>query len=146
MRTVHTSPDFAALKVILLLLAILATVVGLLLLFGARPLAVLAPADLHLLPVLSVGLLMVLGILELGFGYLLYLASRDPIRYVGVIDTIIFFLFAGALFDLYVAFALHALLGSLGWFGAGVRLLLAIFLTALRPRGISAVTPWEGRS
>ena len=139
MRIDRSSSDYAALKAILLLLAVIETLTGVFLLFGARPLAVLAPADLHLLPAFTTGLLMVFGVLALGFGYLMYLASRDPMRYVGVIDTVVFLLIAGALLGLYATFALHALFGFAMWIGTGARLLLAIVLLALRPRGVSAV-------
>lgn len=134
-----SSPDFAALKVILLLLAIVEIAAGVLLVFGARPIAALAPADLRLLPVFATGLLlMVFGILALAFGYLMYLASRDPVRYVGVIDALIFVLFAGAFLGLYATFALHVLSGVLVWSGTVVRFLLAIVLLVLRPRDVRA--------
>jgi hypothetical protein len=130
--------EYVLLKVILLVLAILEIAAGLLLLFGAVPLSALIPATLQLLPALATMLLMVFGVVAIGFGYLIYLASRNPVRYVGVVDTLAFWLIAGALLGLYVTFALHALGGPAAWVGAVARVALAVILLALRPRGVSS--------
>jgi hypothetical protein len=132
--------EYVLLKLILLLLAILEIAAGLSMLFGAVPLAALIPASLQLLPALATMLLMVFGVIAIGFGYLVYLASHDPVRYVGIIDTLAFLLIAGALLGLYVTFALHALGGLVAWAGAVARIALALLLIALRPRGIRPVS------
>jgi hypothetical protein len=135
-----SAPEPVLLKVILLVIAILEIAAGLLLLFGAVPLSSLIPATLQLLPALATMLLMVFGVVAIGFGYLVYLASRDPMRYVGVVDTLAFLLIAGALLGLYVMFALHALGGLVAWVGAVARIALALILIALRPRGQSSAS------
>jgi hypothetical protein len=130
--------EYVLLKIILLVLSILEIAAGLLLLFGAVPLSTLIPATLQLLPALATMLLMVFGVVAIGFGYLIYLASRNPVRYVGVLDALTFLLIAGALLGLYVTFALHALGGPVAWVGAVARVALAVILLALRPRGVSS--------
>jgi hypothetical protein len=130
---------YVALKAILLLLAVLECLFGFVLLFGAVPLAGLLPATLHLLPAIAVMVLMAFGVLALGFGYLSYLASRNPVRYVGIIDVLVFLLVAGALLGLYLNFALHAPSGPLLWTGAILRIALALVLIALRPKGINSI-------
>lgn len=80
------------------------------------------------------------GILVIAFAYLLCVAARDPVRYVSVIDTLIFILLAAAALNLYAIAGLH--IGSVYPSAylivrAGFQILLAAGIFALRPRGIT---------
>lgn len=125
------------LRVVLFLFAIIEVVAGLLLLFAAGPIVALAPATLGLAHNFGVTVLLIFGILALGFGYLLFVASKDPVRYVAVIDTLIFLCVAAVCVDLYATLVLQVLaFPSVGLLVTRelVRLGLAVLLFVLRPR------------
>ena len=131
------SGQYVVLRVVLMLLAIVEILAGLLLLFAAGPIVALAPATLGLTHNFGVALLMIFAILALGFGYLLFAASRDPVRYVAIIDTLIFLLVAAVCVDLYATLVLQVMAyNSMGMLIARelVRLALAVLLLVLRPR------------
>ena len=88
-------------------------------------------------------LMKALGIIAIAFGYLLCVTARDPVRFVPVIDTLIFLLFAVAGLNLYALIGLDA--GA--FFPAGylvarvvVQVLLGVWLIVLRPKGVSATS------
>lgn len=123
---------------LLLVLAILSLVGGLGILFDSR-LAVLAlPSLLALAPLTETSagtiiaiLIQAFGAVAIGFAYLSYTASRDPVRYVGIIDAFIIVLLLVAGIDISVGTKLHvgAILGS-----GLLRIVLAAVLLFLRPK------------
>lgn len=84
-----------------------------------------------------IALLKGIGIVVLALGYLLCVTARDPVRYVAVIDALVFILVAAAALNVYGVVALH-----LGAFypasylivRAAFQLVLALALVALRPK------------
>jgi len=130
-----------ALRVLLLIFAILLAFGGLLLIASSTYFASMAPNVLQS-PPSSFYLLAIkfIGIIALAMSYLAYVASRDPVRYVAFIDVFAFLLIAAALLDLYASFVLH--LGPLftGWFvivRSIVRIGIAFLFIVLRPRQTS---------
>lgn len=127
-----------ALRIIMLLFAAIEAIAGVLLLLGSGWVLSLFPAGLHFEGPLTLALLRLLAAIALALGYLSYAASRDPVRYVAVIDAFAFLLIAAAAVDIFslmghgpgplfaakVVFAREA-----------VRVLLAVALIWLRPRG-----------
>jgi hypothetical protein len=133
-----------ALRALLLVLAVLIGLAGVITLFGTTWLY-----TTFITPAFGVGTLITdvilkyVGVLALVMAYLLYTASRDPVRYVAVIDA-----FAGAailfaLIDMYsvVYLGLSSYYSPyLIWGRAFVRLALAGVLIAMRPRGASTAS------
>jgi hypothetical protein len=137
------TPHHGALKVILLVLGIVEVAAGATLIGGSSLFAPAVAAQLGMMPVLAAAMLCGFGLLALGIGYLLLIASREPVRYVGIIDVLIFLLLAGAVLGLYIGLNLHVFAGSLVWAGTAARIALAIILLALRPKETSPLLPGE---
>lgn len=127
-----------ALRVLLLIFAILLALGGLLLIASSTFFTSIAPAFLQCPPsMFYLVALKFIGILALAMSYLSYAASRDPVRYVAFIDAFAFLLIAAALLDLYASFVLHLAPFFTGWFvivRSIVRIGLALIFIALRPR------------
>jgi hypothetical protein len=78
-----------------------------------------------------------IGIVALAFAHLLWAASRDPVRNIAVVDTLVFMLLAAALLNVYAILSLH-----LGAFypepyliaRAVVQVILAVAVILLRPK------------
>jgi hypothetical protein len=78
-----------------------------------------------------------IGIVALAFAYLLRAASRDPVRNIAVVDSLVFMLLAAALLNAYAIVSLH-----LGAFypepyliaRAVVQVILAVTFILLRPK------------
>jgi hypothetical protein len=125
-----------ALRVLLLVFAILFAIGGLLLVCSPY-IASLAPSWLHAPPsIVDLIALKFIGIMAVAMSYLSYVTSRDPVRYVAFIDALAFLLIAAAFLDLYASFVLHIPL-FVGWFvilRSVIRIGLALALIALRPR------------
>jgi hypothetical protein len=84
------------------------------------------------------------GILALAIGYLLCVTARDPVRYVAVLDALIFILAAASALNAYAVFSLHlgAFYPAPYLLGRGAtQLLVAIALFALRPREVRSTQP-----
>jgi len=82
-----------------------------------------------------------LGVMALFIAYSLYLAARDPVRYVGVIDGLVGLLVALSVVDIYAATALGmgAYYPLWAFYArAAVRVAVAVLLLALRPRAKTA--------
>ena len=131
-----------ALTVVLFALSAIEGLAGLALIFGSTWVLgfVLAPSAPN--AGLFVLMLKALGILALGLGYMLCVAARDPIRYVAVVDTFIFFLFAASILNIYadVALGAWAYVPSTYLLARGIlQIALGIVLLVLRPRGASRV-------
>ena len=133
-------PQYRVLRGLLLVLAILAGIGGLVILFDARIIFLAVPtpteAFAHSLIVL---LIQAFGALFIGLAILLYAASRDPVRYVSVIDAFIVILVLLSGIDVYAAQTLHTgtmYPGHLIWARVAFRLVLAIVLLSLRPRAV----------
>ncbi len=80
-------------------------------------------------------MLKVFGVIALFGAYLLYAASRDPVRYVAVIDAFAFLLLAVAAIDVYALVVVHLTFAPWVILRTVVRVALAIALIVLRPRG-----------
>lgn len=127
-----------ALRILLLIFAILAAIGGLVTLFGSTYVASLGVMHLNFAPYGLVPMLLkFVGIVALALAYLMYVTSKDPIRYVAVIDAFAFLLIAAACIDLYALVVWHAAPFYPAAFviaRAIVRVTLAVVLIALRPR------------
>ena len=129
-----------ALTIVLYALSLIEGLAGLALIFGSAwvmGFVVLPPAAAPASG-LFVLMLKALGILALGLGYLLCVAARNPVRYVAIVDTFVFFLFAAGVLNIYADLALgaSAYLPSTYLLARGVvQILLGFVLLALRPRG-----------
>ena len=127
-----------ALRVLLLIFAILLALGGLLLITSSSYFVSVAPTWFHIPPSMFFPVaLKFIGIFALAMSYLSYVTSRDPVRYVGVIDAFAFLLIAAALLDLYAAFVLHLEPFFSAWFvivRSIVRVGIALAFIALRPR------------
>jgi hypothetical protein len=128
-----------ALRVLLLVVAIVPAPAGVLLLLGSGVVASFAPVGWQFAPVgFAVVLLKFIGAVVLALAYLSYAASRDPVRNVAFIDAFIFLLIAAAAIDLYALAVLHAAPFYPPAFVVArsiIRLAIAIVLIVLRPRG-----------
>jgi len=94
--------------------------------------------------VLELTVLKAFGIFLLALAYLLCVAARDPVRYVAVINALIFILLAAAVLNVYGLVALG--LGAV--YPAGylvtrtiVQLILAAVIFTLRPKGTGGPLP-----
>ena len=127
-----------ALRVLLLIFAILLALGGLLLIASSTYFASMAPNVLQSPPsTFYLVAIKFIGIIALAMSYLAYVASRDPVRYVAFIDAFAFLLIAAALLDLYASFVLHLAPFFTGWFVIArsiVRIGIAVLFIALRPR------------
>ena len=133
-------PQFRVLRGLLLMLAILAGIGGSFVLFDARIifLAVPTPTEAFAHSLITL-MIQGFGALFIGLAILLYAASRDPVRYVSVIDAFIVILVLLSGIDVYAAETLHTgtmYPGHLIWARVTFRLVLAIVLLSLRPRAV----------
>jgi hypothetical protein len=130
---------YRALRMLLFAISAIEGLAGIVLLFATGWVLALAPPNLGLLSSSVVlALVKAIGIIALALGYLLCAAARDPVRYIAVIDALVFILVAAAALNVYAVAVLHV-----GWFypapylivRAIVQLALALALVALRPKG-----------
>lgn len=133
------------LKVLLFIIAGVEGVAGIALLFATGWVLSFAP---HMLAgpfsAFLVALVKGTGILALAIGYLLCVAARDPVRYVAILDALIFILLAAAALNVYGVFSLHlgAFYPAPYLLGRGAtQLFLAIVLFSLRPREVRSTQP-----
>jgi hypothetical protein len=131
-----------ALRILMLFFAVVEVLAGVLVLFGSGWVLSLFPSGLQFEGPLTIVLLRVLAAIALALAYLAYVASRDPVRYVAVVDTFAFLLIATAVIDIF------SLMGPAPLFAAkivlareAIRVLLAIALIWLRPRGTALDRP-----
>ena len=133
-----------ALRILLYVISALEGIVGVILLFGTGWVLSFAPGILALPSTPFVlALLKGIGIIVIAFGYLFCVTARDPVRYVAVIDTMIYLLLAAGALNIYAVTCLH--LGALYpdpylLTRAAVQLALAIVFLALRPKGVRNTT------
>jgi hypothetical protein len=134
----------AALRTILGILAVVLTAGGVVLLFATSWLVSMIPAQPQFaVSTLTIIFLKALGAIGFMFAYLLFTASRDPVRYVAIVDAFAGLLLLGAALDVWAVNTLNfgsIYPGHLIWLRVAVRIALAIVLIALRPRA-SAPTP-----
>lgn len=132
------SPSYRALRMLLYVIAAIEGIAGIVLIFATGWVLSMSPA---LLTLAESGFVVMLvkgiGIVALAFGYLLCVTAREPVRYVRIIDTLIFLVMGAAILTLYGVFVLH--LGV--FYPAGylvgralIQLAIAAALVALRPR------------
>jgi hypothetical protein len=135
---------YRILSLLLFILSAVEGISGLFLIFTSRWVLALAPANLALPnPGIVELFLKAIGIVALALAYLLYVAARDPARYVAVIDALVFMCVAAAILEFYALAALN--LGALYppsyvIARAILQLILAVVLVVLRPRGSPAPT------
>jgi hypothetical protein len=129
---------YQALRVVLYIIAGIEGVAGIVLVFATGWVLSFAP-KMPAFPYAAfvVALVKGIGILALAVGYLLCVAARDPVRYVAIVDTLVFILIAAAALNVYAAVALG--LGALypGPYliaRAALQLVLAVVILALRPK------------
>ncbi|MBV9645877.1 MAG: hypothetical protein JO043_00265 [Candidatus Eremiobacteraeota bacterium] len=133
------SPQYRTLSIILYVLSAIEGIAGLVLIIASGWVLSMLPVAGLTTPGLLLFALKGIGVIALALGYLLCVAARDPARYVAVVDTFAFVLFAAALLQFY----------AVGALGIGtvyptpylisrsvVQLILAIVLVALRPRHV----------
>jgi hypothetical protein len=126
------------LRGLLLVLAILVGIGGLVILFDGQLVFLVLPTPTETSAHTIITLLIQdFGALAVGLAVLLYAASRDPVRYVSVIDAFIVILVLLAGVDVYAQAELHfgaMYPGYLIWARVAARLILAIILITLRPK------------
>ncbi len=87
--------------------------------------------------IVVVALLKVFGVFALMVAYLSYVAARDPVRYVAIINSLAFLLIAAAAIDLYMLLVYRAspfYPSQLVIARSAIRLILALLLLLWRPR------------
>lgn len=130
--------SYRGLRILLFAMSAVTALAGLVLVFFPRFLLSMSPSSLAFAASgLSVALVTALGIIAIAFGYLLCAAAREPVRYVAVIDTVIFTCVCAAALNIYGVVGLR-----LGAFypatylivRALIQLAIAVALFVLRPR------------
>lgn len=128
------SPSYRGLRVLLTFMSVAGALGGLALLFGTSWFYWLLPNPLG---PMDIFLLKGYGAVALGLSYLAFNTSRDPVRYVAVIDAIVIILVVAVLLQIYGLVALGAdnvypyhlfLISTI------IRAALAVVLLVLRPR------------
>lgn len=134
--------QYRPLRILLYVISAIEGIAGVALLFATGWVLSFAPSMLAL-PYTGFVFALVkgIGILALALGYLLCVTARDPVRYVAVIDTLIFVALAAAALNIYAVIALH--LGSLYpspylIARAAIQVAIAVALFSLRPRATAA--------
>jgi hypothetical protein len=137
-------PPYRALGILLRVLSLLATLGGLLLIFAGKSLIVrilLQPPKAEV-STLLLSLLKETGGMVLMLGVLLWLAARNPVRNVAVVDALIAglcILTLTPLLSLWMTDIRSIYPGYLLWGRSAVRLAMAALLYWLRPRHVH----WE---
>ena len=130
--------SYRALRVLMFVIAVLEVIGGLLLIATPGWLISVAPGMVHFGPSgFVIVLLKLVGVLTFAFAYLSYVTARDPVRYVAVIDSLIFLALAAVAVELYELYVLHiSPFQQVQYviFRSVLRILFAIVLIALRPR------------
>jgi len=139
MRTTAAA-QHRVLRGLLLVLAILVGIGGLVILFDGQLvfLALPTPTEASAHTIITL-LVQDFGALAIGLAVLLYAAARDPVRSLSVIDAFIVILVLLAGVDVHAAEKLHfgaMYPGYLIWARVAFRLILAIVLLSLRPKGV----------
>jgi hypothetical protein len=130
---------YRALRILLGLFSLLAAAVGLLMIFGDKPLLVrlfLRPPEPELSTLLLV-MMKEMGGIVLMLSFLFFSASRDPVRNVAIVDALIVglcVLVVTPLLSLYTLDVRRLYPAYLIWGRSLVRLLVAALLYYLRPR------------
>ncbi len=135
-----SSSQHALLRVILVIICTLTAAAGLFVIFASGFIVSRAPAALHLEPEVAIIVLKLAGVVALAISYLAAVTARDPIRYTAVINVLVFLLVAASAIDLYALVVVHVSPFYPAWFVIGrsvARLVLALILFALRPRGVA---------
>jgi hypothetical protein len=124
------------LQVLLTVIGVLSGLAGLFLLFATNLLFSLMAVPVE--PVFFIFMTKVFGAVTIAIAYASLVASRDPARYVAVVDMLIIIMVLAAALGVYAEIGLHLAIGhvtaSLVWTGTAVRLILAIAFLILRPR------------
>ncbi len=134
-----SKPPYRALRIILGIFSLLAAAAGLLIIFSGKPLMLrlfLRPPESELSPLLLF-VMKEMGGLMLMLSVMLFLASRDPVRNVAIVNAVIVGLCVLAvtpLLSLYTLDIRQLYPGWLIWGRSLVRLALAALLFYLRPR------------
>ena len=139
-----TGPPYRSLRIFLRAFSLLAALGGLLLIFAEKPLIVrifLRPPEGEV-STLLLSLLKEMGGMVLMLGVLLWLASRNPVRNVAVVDALIVgfcILAVTPLLSLWMTDIRSMYPAYLLWGRSAVRLAIAALLYWLRPRHVH----WE---
>jgi hypothetical protein len=138
------TPAHRALRIILAVMSLLIAAGGLLMIFGNRALMVrlfLGPSESEF-STLLLAMLKEMGGMLLLLSFLLYRASRDPVRNVAILDGLIVgvcVLAVTPLLSLYMLDLGQLYPASLIWGRSLLRLAVAGLLLYLRPRGAGAI-------
>jgi hypothetical protein len=91
----------------------------------------------------EISFLKAIGVVVLAFSYLTCVAARDPVRYVAVIDALIFLVLAAVVLNVYTIAYLHiSPFYSLYLMGRTVvQLAIGIALIAMRPKRTAGAPP-----
>jgi hypothetical protein len=137
-------PPYRTLRIFLRVFSLLAVAGGLLMIFAEKPLIVrifLRPPEGEVTTLL-LSLLKEMGGMVLMLGMLLWLASRNPVRNVAIVDALIAglcILAVTPLLSLWMTDIRSIYPAYFLWGRSGVRLLIAALLYWLRPRQVH----WE---
>lgn len=93
---------------------------------------------------LYVAFLMALGLVVLALCYLTYCAARDPGRYVGVINALIFLALGAATLNIYTVVALHVPGSYIEYLltRSAIQAVFAVVLLLLHPRKAAVDGGW----
>lgn len=136
------NPSYRVLRIVLLILSVDAVVKGLLMIFGGKPLMMRLfpyPAESELSTLLLL-MRQEWGATDLAFSFMLFFASRDPVRHLVVVDAVILALSiasVSSLLSIYTLDALRVYPAYSVWGHSLMRLAGAGVLFYLRPRGIA---------
>jgi hypothetical protein len=125
------------LRALLSVLAVIAALVGLSILFATRWVFTVSGAPQIAAQPLLILFAQAFGAVAIPLGYLLYRASRDPVRYVAIIDATVIGLGIVVVLEVYAILAgglTQYYSPALLWTSVVIRALLAVALFALRPR------------
>jgi hypothetical protein len=128
---------YRGLKALLYVIAALQGIAGLMLLFASSwVLAMGHPVLGFGGTVVGIAFLKAIGIAVLAFAYLTCVAARDPVRYVAVIDVLIFLTLGAAVLNLYTIAYLHISPFFTLYLMARtvIQLVIGVALIALRPK------------
>jgi hypothetical protein len=139
--TMHAqATSHRALRVLLRVLAVIAALVGVSILFAPHWVFMVSGAPEIAAQPLLLLFAQAFGAVALPLAYLLFRASRDPVRYVAIIDAAVIGLGIVVVLEVYAILAgglTQYYSPALLWASVVIRALLAVALFALRPRGLA---------
>jgi hypothetical protein len=131
--------QYRSLSILLYAISVIEAIAGIVLVFASSwVLSMTTSGLLSSSPGFVLLLMQGIGVIALALAYLMCVAARDPVRYVAVIDSLIFLCFAAAALEIFAVVTRSGGLLYPPWYllgRAAVQIVVAIVLLALRPKG-----------